>query len=486
MVDAVRSRVRWGPRVLALAAVAGSTLGGCAFGKGDPYDDLPPAPAAETVLEDINLAAYGLRSYPCDLFDASVSRCYRPDHWLSTREGRETLAHVHRELVGAGARYWGGPDSLVKTDRPLVAGLSLGCYYDYATGDLDLRVAILGPTGEAAPCVNGLPGDGVSEVWIIGANFDPADVYSSVSMPSSFESLLIAVPGPPPVVGEVYGGASSTVDGYYGVELPARPEGAGVKLLPETVSVRDGIVRGLVQYRGAVPIAAPAPSEGPSASVPAGAAPVAQKTGAVGVVIGLGTSRYAVPMIIRPGESAPFELPLPDGFAPEDLKVIPGWIGVDDAWHGAQLLSGPEIDPACAEALTVEGDPIAPLVPGPGQSCYVAFAQATMPPGTAIFADAMVAVFDPDGTVVDVIQPYLIRGDGSLAAQGRLMTNDNDLHLAWVDASGREGGTIGIWVRYARGSDMVLGGPSDPAAAASASMAAAAALAAAAETDAQG
>jgi hypothetical protein len=452
--------------VAATVAIAGAS--GCTFSKGDPYGDLPPAPAAETVLENINLAAYGLRSYPCDLFEASVARCYRPDHWLSIREGGETLARVHRELVGAGGRFWGGPDSLVKADRPTVAGLNLGCYFDYETRDLDLRVAIVGPTGEAAPCVNGLPGDGVSEVWIIGGNFDPADVYSSANMALPFELLLVAVPGPPSTRGDVYGGTSSTVDGYYGLELPARPQGAGVKLLPETVSVRDGIVRGLVQYRGAASIRVPSPSGPESPSPVADAPPEEEKGGAVGVVIGLGTSRYPVPIIIRPGESVPFELPLPAGFSPEDLKVIPGWISVDDTWRGAQLVSGPAVDPACSAGPSVKGEPIAGLVPGAGQSCYVAFAQATMAPGTAIFADAMVAVFDTDGMVVDVIQPYLIRGDGSLAGQGRLMTNDNDLRLAWVDASGTQDGAIGIWVRYARGSEMVLGGAGDPAAAAAA------------------
>lgn len=457
-------------------AVAIAGVSGCTLSNGDPYSDLPPAPAAATVLEGINLAAFGLRSYPCDLFEASVARCYRPDRWLSIREGRETLAHVHRELVGAGARFWGGPDAAVKAERPVVLGLNLGCYFDYATSDLDLRVAIIGPTGESAPCVNGLPGDGVSEVWIIGGGFDPADVYASVSMPLSFESLLIGVPGPPVVVGEVFGGTSSTVDGYYGPKLPARPEGAGVKLLPETVSVRDGVVRGLVQYRGATGITVPVPSTAPAESggaspsvpIPADASSSAEQAGAVGVVIGLGTSRYAVPIVIRPGESAPFELPLPVGFTPEDLRVVPGWIGVDDRWRGAQLLGGPTIDPGCADGLSIEGEPIAPLVPGPDQSCYVAFAQATMGPDTAIFADAMVAMFDADGTVLEVIQPYLIRGDGSLVAQGRLMTDDNDLRLAWMDASGREGASIGIWVRYARGSDMVLGGAGDPAAAAKA------------------
>ena len=466
-----------------MLAVLLGTAAGCAPSKGDPYRDLPPAPKAEVVLEDINLAAFGLRSYPCTVVEASVARCYRPDHWLSIRQGRETLAHVHRELVGAGARFWGGPDSPVKAERPVVAGLRLGCYFDYATGDRDLRVAIIGPTGEVAPCVNGLPGDGVSEVWIIGGDFDPADVYSSVSLPPSFESLLVAVPGPPPVAGEVYGGASSTVDGYYGPALPARPEGAGVKLLPGTVSLHDGIVRGLVQYRGSVRIAdaatgAPAVSGGASAPPAAGASSAGEKTGAVGVVVGLGTSRYAVPLIIRPGESAPFELPLPAGFTVDDLKVLPGWIAVDDAWRGAQLLSGPTIDPECATGLSIGGEQIAGLAPDAGQSCYVAFAQATMVPDTAIFADAMVAVFDTDGTVLDVIQPYLIRGDASLLAQGRLMTHDNDLRLAWVDASGREASQIGIWIRYARGSDLVVGGPDDPAAAAKAEESAAAVAAA--------
>jgi len=451
---------------------------GCALSKGDPYGDLPPAPTAEAVLEGINLAAFGLRSYPCDLFEASVARCYRPDHLLSIREGRETLAHVHRELVGAGARFWGGPDAAVKAERPVVARLNLGCYFDYATSDHDLRVAIIGPTGEAAPCVNGLPGDGVREVWIIGGDFDPARIYSSVSMPASLTSLLAAVPGPPPVAGEVFGGTSSTVDGYYGPKLPARPAGTGVKLLPETVSVHDGIVRGLVQYRGAPPIKVPSPSAssastgGSGASLGASDAPAGERSGAVGVVVALGNSRYAVPILIRPGESAPFELPLPEGFTPEDLRVVPGWIGVDEEWHGAQLLSGPTIDPACSEGLTTGGEPIAGLAPGAGQSCYVAFAQATMGPDTAIHADAMVAVFDADGTVLDVIQPYLSRGDGSLVVQGRLTTYDNDLRLAWVDSSGREASTIGIWIRYARGSDLVVGGPTDPAALAKAATAA--------------
>ena len=84
----------------------------------------------------------------------------------------------------------------------------------------------------------------------------------------------------------------------------------------------------------------------------------------------------------------------------------------------------------------------------------------------------MVAVFDADGTVLDVIQPYLSRGDGSLVVQGRLTTYDNDLRLAWVDSSGREASTIGIWIRYARGSDLVVGGPTDPAALAKAATAA--------------
>ncbi len=478
-MNAVRSRARWGPRLWVAAAVVGSGLGGCSLANDDPYAGLPPPPSAEAILEDINLAAYGLRSYPCDLFDASVARCYRPDRWLSIREGRETLAYVHRELLGAGARFWGGLDALVETERPTVAGLNLGCYFDYAALDRGLRVVIVGPTGEGASCVNGLPGDGVSEVWIIGADFDPADVYTGVSMPASFESLLTAIPAVPVPARDVFGGQTPTVDGYFGPELPPVTEGFGVRLLPETVSVHDGIVRGLVQYRGAAPLAAPSPTEG-GASVPAPSA----KTGAVGIVVGLGTSRYAVPIVVRPGESAPFELPLPEGFTVEDLRVVTGWIHIEDDWRGAQLLSGPTIDPACADGLAIDGEPVAGLVPGPGQSCYVAFAQGTMPPGTRVFADAMVAVFDADGTVLDVIQPYLIRGDGSLVAPGRIMTDDNDLRLTWVDSTSRDG-AIGIWVRYVRATDMSLGGRADPAAAAAAAIKAASDAAEAAEAAAE-
>ncbi len=458
--------------------VAGLGLAGCSLTSGDPYSELPPPPSAEAILEDINLAAYGLRSYPCDLFDAVVARCYRPDRWLSIREGRETLAHVHRELLGAGARFWGGLDAPVEAGRPIVADLDLGCYFDYAALDRGLRVAIVGPTGEGAACVNGLPGDGVSEVWIIGADFDPADVYSGVSMPTSFESLLTAVPAVPVPAGDVYGGETPTVDGYFGPQLPAAPEGSGVRLLPETVSVHDGIVRGLVQYRGAAPLAAPNPTEG-GTSTPASS----DKTGAVGIVVGLGTSRYAVPIVVRPGESAPFELPLPEGFEVEDLRVVPGWINTEDDWRGAQLLSGPAIDPTCAEGLEIDGEPVAGLVPDKGQSCYVAFTQGTMPPGTRIFADAMVAVFDADGTVLDIIQPYLVRGDGSLVAPGRIVTGDNDLRLAWVDATEREA-SVGIWIRYVRAADMSLGETTDPAAAAAAAIRAAEAAAEAADADA--
>lgn len=470
-------RRRW---VGALAVALGLSLAACSLSNGDPYAEYPPPPPAEAILENINLAAFGLRSYPCDVFDASIARCYRPDHWLSVREGRETLAHVHRELLGAGALFWGGLDAPVEDARPTVAGLELGCYFDYAALDRGLRVAIIGPTGEGASCVNGLPGDGVREVWIIGAEFDPADVYSEVGMPPSFESLLKAIPATPVPAGDVFGGETPTVDGYFGPELPAIPEGYGVKLLPETVSLHDGVVRGLVQYRGAAPLAAPNPTQG-VAPAPASS----EKTGAVGIVIGLGTSRYAVPIVVRPGESAPFELPLPAGFTVEDLKVTPGWINIEDDWRGAQLLSGPAMDPTCADGLSIEGEPVAALAPGSGQSCYVAFAQGTLPPRTRIFADAMVAVFDVDGTVLDVIQPYLVRGDGSLVAAGRITTEDNDLRLAWVDETAADA-RIGIWIRYVRAADMAVGDSTDPAAAAATAIAEAEAAAEAAKADAAG
>jgi hypothetical protein len=83
----------------------------------------------------------------------------------------------------------------------------------------------------------------------------------------------------------------------------------------------------------------------------------------------------------------------------------------------------------------------------------------------------MVAVFDVDGTVLDVIQPYLVRGDGSLVTPGRMTTDDNDLRLTWVDATARDGG-VGIWIRYVRATDMALGGRTDPAAEAAKAVAA--------------
>jgi hypothetical protein len=444
---------------VAIAAVA---LGACSFSKGDPYRDLPPAPPSEAILENINLAQFGLESYPCDLFDAATARCYRPAKWLSVREGRETLAHVHRELIAAGARFWGGSGAETKVPAPVVAGMDIGCYYDYAALDGDLRVAIIGPTGEAAPCVSDLPGDGVSQVWIIGADFDPADVYASTDMPASFTSLLLAVAGPPAVSGDVFGGPDGTVDGYYGPQLPARTEGAGVTILADTVAVTGDTIRGLVQYRGAAPIPVP-----PTETDPSPSPTTPETTGAAGIVVAVGTSRYAIPIVVRTGESAPFELPLPDGFTADDLKVVPGWITVNDPWRGAQLLSGPATDKACADGLRIDGEPIKDLDPGKRQACYTAFAQGTMPPGTQIFADALVAVFAEDGTVLDVIDPYLIRGDRSFAAEGRLMTDTNDLRLAWVDAAKRDG-EVGLWVRYIRAKDFVLGGEADPAALAAA------------------
>ncbi len=473
-MDRARAQRRLAAKACAATAIAAVLLTACSFSGGDPYRDLPPAPTAETVLETIDLAQFGLESYGCDLFDAQVSRCYRPARWLSIREGRETLAHVHRELLAAGARYWGGSDSERKSGIPVVAGMNIGCYFDYATIDGDLRVAIIGPTGEAAPCVNGLPGDGVSQVWIIGSQFDPAEIYASAELPAAFKSLLFSVPGAPVSSTAIYGGPDGNVDGYYGPQLPPREKGSGVKLLPETIAVHDGVVRGLVQYRGAAPIPVPPTEDEPS---PSPTTP--ETTGAVGIVVGVGTSRYAIPLVVRTGESAPFEMPLPDGFTVDDVKILPGWITVNNDWRGAQLVSGPTVDTACAAGLTIDGEPVGGLVPTKKQSCYSAFLQGTMPEGTAIFADAIVAVFDEDGTVLDVIEPYLIRGDRSLTAPGRLMTDDNSLRLAWVDAKDRDG-SVGMWVRYVRAVNLILGGAQDPAALAAADREAVAAAAEAA------
>src|SRR5690606_18801380 len=142
-----------------------------------------------------------------------------------------------------GAQYWGTNESPQREPVPRVPGLQLGCFFDYAALDMMLRVAIVGPSGESEPCVNGLPGDGVSEVWIFGLDFEPADYYAEVAEPEALAFLLASLPvrgngGVP-----VYGGEFATEPGYYGPALPELTEGEGMTILADTVSVRDGVVR---------------------------------------------------------------------------------------------------------------------------------------------------------------------------------------------------------------------------------------------------
>lgn len=436
-----RSRVA--VTTLSLVALAALTTSGCAFGNRDnPYRGLAPAPGAEHILEDVNLAAVGLRSYPCDLFEAPVSRCYAPDHWLSVRDGREVLAHAHRELVNAGARFWGSTDSPVTAEsRPVVSGLDLGCYFDYEAGDVALRLVIVGPAGEAEPCVNGLPGDGVSQVWIIGAPFSPEAVYGGPAYSTAFETLLQSIPPRPARPDAIYGGDHATAEGYYGPQLAAVGDGYGLRILTETVAVNGGVIRGLVQYQGAAPTVIPAPAapQGqPSPSVTTSTIIANETQGATGVVISVGNERYEIPMVVRPGESAPFELPLPAGFDSGDLMIVPSWSHAHIEWDGGLRLSGPTTNAGCG---TVPG-----LQPGSGQSCFEFVAQATTTVGTWIVVDAVTATFAADGTVTDVMPVYVIREEGEPSLT-RLHQQSPDIRLDWVAASGSAGVT-GVWVRY--------------------------------------
>ncbi len=470
-------------RLVAIAAVV-VLASACSFSnRENPYRGLPDPPSAEQVLEDLNVASLGLRVIDCHLFDAPVSRCYEPDRWLGIREGREILGQIHRELLVAGARYWGSSDSPTTTGKSFeVAGLNLGCYFDYETDDYALRVAVVGPSGEQEPCVNGLPGDGVRQVWIIGEPFSPEAVYGRVVIPQSLETLLQFLP--PRVVrpANIYGGPDATMDGYYGPELPRTIEDYGVHILADTVSVRDGVVRGLVQYGGAQPIVVPSTTEVPGAA-PAAMTPVVsespapsasptpttvvvaespepsasptptivarrQTTGAYGIVIEVGTERYEVPSVVRPGESAPFEITLPAGFDATDLRVAPGWDDTEVDWRGGQRLDGPTSTPGCGIGTGYYGADIPELVPGAGQECLELNAQASTS-NTWIRVDAIVATFAPDGTVTEVSTPYVLRADYGEPGLGSVVTYSPILRIAWLAPTGSEEST-GVWVHYAK------------------------------------
>ncbi len=435
-------------RYLSAAIILVLLASGCSFDSTDnPYRGLEPAPSAESILENLNLASLGLRPRSCVLFDAPVSRCYEPDRWLSIREGRETLGYLHRQLVDAGARYWGSSDSpTTSRGAPQVADLDLGCYFDYETGDFPLRVVIVGPAGEDEPCGNGLPGDGVSQVWIIGSDFDPEAHYGGVVMPEAFTFLLQSLPPRLIRSEEVFGGDAPTIDGYYGPELPRLADAYGVHILPETVVVEGGVVRGLVQYGGTVPTEAPGEDEGETTLVQQ------ETTGAVDVVIEVGGETYAVPIVIRLGESAPFEIALPSGFDTDDLRVAPGWSHTDVNWRGGQRFSGPVSDSECGKGVAVDGGDVAALTPGRGQECLVFEAQTTTTAGEEIVVEAVVATFAEDGTVTEVTDPFVI-AQGVEPAIGKTTTIFPDILLAWTASSGSASST-GVWIRYAEYSEV--------------------------------
>lgn len=436
-------------RIVAVSLLA-ATVAGCSFGNADdPYRGLPAPPVATDVVEAINLADLGLASYPCDLFDAPISRCYRPEQWLGVRQGREILGYIHRELTEAGARYWGGSASPTRSGAPLVvSGIEIGCFFDYQTDDYTLRVAVIGPSGEGEPCVNGLPGDGVSEVWIVGATFSAEAQYGGVVMPSGMEYLLETLPREPKRPHDIFGGPDATADGYYGPPLPLHTGEPGVHILTSTVAVAGGYVRGLVQYGGVAPTPLP-PTAGPSPSP--SSAVLQQSTGAVKVVIEVGLSRYEVPGVIRPGESVPFELALPAGFDATDLRVVPSWERTEIDWMGGQRLEGPVSNAACGTGAGAGGADIAELVPGAGV-CLTFLAQATTG-NSFITVDAVVATFAADGTVTEVASPYLIRDNRSEPGFGTMTTNSPDLALAWLWTPGAEPAT-GVWIHYAKQADI--------------------------------
>lgn len=429
-------------------------VSGCSFDKAEnPYQGLDPAPLAETILEDLNLASLGLRARPCVGFDSPVSRCYEPDQWMSIREGRETLGHLHRQLVEAGARYWGSTDSPTTSQGPpVVSNLDIGCYFDYETGDFPLRVVIVGPSGEEEPCVNGLPGDGISQVWIIGAGFDPEVHYDGVVMSDSFEILLRSLPPQLYRSEDVFGGEASTVDGYYGPELPRSQDEYGIHILPETVSVTSGIARGLVQYGGFRPLDVPAGGTSGEEDGDQVASGQRHTTGAVDVVVEVGGQRYAVPVVIREGESAPFEITLPSGFDVNDLRIAPGWSHTDVDWRGGQRFSGPISETDCGKGIGLDEGDIEALKAGKGQECLAFEAQSTTVAGMTIVVQAVVATFAEDGTITEVTDPF-VTAQGVEPSIGQATIIFPDVVLLWI-APADSAASTGVWVRYAEYSEV--------------------------------
>ncbi len=438
-----------------LVALALATAG-CSFDNlENPYLGLEPAPSAEKILEDLNLASFGLRSRPCDLFNAQVARCYAPDRWMGIPEGRDLMGNIHRELETAGARFWGSADSPT-TDygAAKITGLNLGCYFDYETGDRALRLGIVGPSGEAEPCIDGLPGDGVSQVWIVGADFIPEQHYGGVVMPDSLDSVLKSLPTRGVRRDDIYGGTISALEGYFGPVLPHRNDAYGVHILPLTVSVENGIARGLVQYGGEQPTILPEGSAG-AALNPGGSTSVTQEaTAATGIVVEVGLERYALPIVVRLGESAPFEIALPSDFDVDDLRIAPGWRHTKVDWKGGQRFSGPTSNPQCAEGAGEGGAVLADLVPGAGEECLEFEVQATTLAGARIEVGTVVATFAPDGTVTEVTEPFILV-DGAEFEIGRTSVTVPGFVLAWRAPSGSADST-GVWIRYAKQVDLYV------------------------------
>ena len=410
-----------------LATLAGGALAGCTFSQEEsPYASQGPPPGAEDILEDVNLATLGLRAYPCSLFDAPAARCYASSRWLSVSEGKETLVRAHRELLDAGAQYWGSSASQTVGEMPPVEGLNLGCYFDYGAADYALRLVIVGPSGEGEPCVDDLPADGVTEVWIIGWEGDLGDLYGEVEIPATLEDLLESSPPPNDPAFDVFGGPSSSVEGYYGPELPMMGEGGGLHILEDTVTIRRGVVRGLVQYRGPV-----------------------TESAAEDVVVTFGEASYEVRLAIRSGEAMPFEMPAAVGLDASALAIAPGWRASVLAWRGGLRLSGPTSNAQCGATAGEDGAPLPELIAPKGQQCLEFLGQATTLTGTWITVNAVVATFAEDGTVTDVFEPHMIRADGRAPGLGTVQIRVPDLHLAWLAPTGVAERTA-VWIQYSK------------------------------------
>jgi len=202
-----------------------------------------------------------------------------------------------------------------------------------------------------------------------------------------------------------------------------------------------------------MPIVVPASSPAGGASPAPAIISQRATTGAVGVTVAVGGQNYQIPVVIRVGESAPFEITVPPGFGVSDLRVAPGWKETEVVWKGGQLLDGPTSDPACGTGAGVLGDDVPGLAPGSGQICLALDAQATTTVGTWIRVEAVVATFAPDGTVTEVTEPFILL-PGTDPAVASMLVNSPNLRIAWLAPSGAASST-GVWIRWAKQTDVV-------------------------------